>query len=156
MEPVCVAIGVGLVVTLLFSELFGLAAGGMVVPGYVALNLDNPLAIIATLLASLATYGIVRWLSQWIIVYGRRRTVLMILVGFTMGALVRFLPAAALALPGLEGVAAGQMAVIGFIIPGLIAIWIDRQGIVETYSVVLTTSVVVRLVLILCLTELRV
>ena len=156
MDPTSVSIGVGLVVTLLFSELFGLAAGGMVVPGYVALNLHNPAAIIATMAASVATFGVVRFLSQWIIVYGRRRTVLMILVGFLMGALVRLVPAASLSVP-LTAVGAGeQLAIIGFIIPGLRAIWIDRQGIVETFSVVLTTSVVVRLVLILCLTELSV
>jgi hypothetical protein len=39
--------------------------------------------------------------------------------------------------------------VIGYIIPGLIAIWIDRQGLVETLGILLTASTVVRLVLIL-------
>ena len=35
-----------------------------------------------------------------------------------------------------------------FIIPGLIAIWIDRQGLVETFSIMAIASIVVRLVLI--------
>ena len=38
--------------------------------------------------------------------------------------------------------------VIGFIIPGLIALWIDRQGWVETLAPLMTSSVLVRLVLI--------
>ena len=46
---------------------------------------------------------------------------------------------------------------IGFIIPGLIAIWIDRQGIIETLAALITASVVVRLILVLVVgTELRI
>ncbi len=139
-----VAISAGLAVSLVFTEAFGLAAGGMVVPGYVALYLTRPLAVVMTLGAGLATYLIVHLLSSLIIVYGRRRTVLMILIGYLLGALVR------LAAGGPQGFLQGaDLAVIGFIIPGLIAIWIDRQGIVETFASLLTAAVVVRLVLIL-------
>ena len=38
----------GLLVSLLFTELFGLAAGGMVVPGYIALYMTDPLSVVAT------------------------------------------------------------------------------------------------------------
>ena len=150
MDPISVAIGLGLAVTLLFSELFGLAAGGMVVPGYIALCLNNPLCVALTLLAAWLTYLVVRMVSWKVILYGRRRIVLMILVGFLIGALIRVLPLGdAIAWTSMAGAAATGVAVVGFIIPGLIAIWIDRQGLVETVSVLLVTSVVVRLVLIL-------
>lgn len=141
-----VAIGLGLAINLLFSELFGLAAGGMVVPGYVALNLHRPMDVLLTLGAGVVTFFLVHLASLVTIVYGKRRTVLMILVGFLLGSLVRQAPAPVL--ENLTSVGAhGQ--VIGFIIPGLIGIWIDRQGIVETLSVLLTAAVVVRLLLIL-------
>ena len=39
--------------------------------------------------------------------------------------------------------------VIGYVIPGLIAIWMDRQGVIETLAALITSSVVVRLVLML-------
>ena len=39
--------------------------------------------------------------------------------------------------------------VVGYIIPGLIAIWIDRQGLLESICSLLIASVVVRLILIL-------
>ena len=52
-ELLTVAIGVGLAVSLLFSEMFGLAAGGMVVPGYCALFLNRPFNIALTLIAAL-------------------------------------------------------------------------------------------------------
>ena len=36
------SVGIGLALSLFFSETLGLAAGGMVVPGYVALMLHHP------------------------------------------------------------------------------------------------------------------
>jgi poly-gamma-glutamate biosynthesis protein PgsC/CapC len=146
-ELLPLAIGIGLAVSLLFSELFGLAAGGMVVPGYIALALPNPIAVVLTVGAGFATYAIVHALATIAIVYGRRRTVLMIVVGYLVGALVRLLAGEAMDNPTLaetEG-----YTVVGYIIPGLIAIWYDRQGIIATTATLLTASVVVRLTLVL-------
>ncbi len=147
MESLPVAIGIGLAVSLLFSELFGLAAGGMVVPGYIALALSHPIDVILTLATGVLTFAIVHALASIAIVYGRRRTVLMILVGYILGSITR---AFASGLPPEMG--SGQ-AVVGYIIPGLIGIWIDRQGAAETISTLLTAAVVVRLVLLLALGE---
>ncbi len=157
MDVQTISIAMGLVVSLAFSEIFGLAAGGMVVPGYVALFLDKPFTIVLTLAAALATWGIVRLLSRHLIVYGKRRTLLMILTGFLIGGALRALPVDTImevALPGTD--VPWDFSVIGFIIPGLVAIWIDRQGVVETLSALLTTAVVVRLVLILFVVEMLV
>ena len=146
-ELLAIAIGVGLVVTLLFSELFGLAAGGLVVPGYFALYLHQPSVLIITVTAAFLTYIIAKVVSQFSIVYGKRRTVLMILVGY----LVRMLIDAGQLSPSLrmELITHADFTVIGYIIPGLIAIWMDRQGVVETLATLVTASVLVRLVLIL-------
>ncbi len=146
-DPLALAIGIGLFVSLLFSEVFGLAAGGMVVPGYIALHLNRPLDVLLTLAAGLVTYAIVHGLSRFMLVYGRRRTVMMILVGYLLGGGLRL--ASATWMGSLASVP--ELATIGFIIPGLIAIWIDRQGLVETLSSLLIAAVVVRLVLILAL-----
>ena len=43
----------------------------------------------------------------------------------------------------------GSLAVIGNIIPGLIANWMDRQGVVRTIAVVIMTSVIVKLMIML-------
>ncbi len=48
------AIGLGLVASLLFTEAIGFAAGGFVVPGYIALYLDRPYQLLGTVLAALA------------------------------------------------------------------------------------------------------
>jgi poly-gamma-glutamate biosynthesis protein PgsC/CapC len=161
------SIGLGLVVSLLFSELFGLAAGGLVVPGYIALYLTRPIDVAATIGAALLTFFLVRIASTFVILYGRRRTALMILVGYATGALLStalasaFEAAAGPATPSPEhalGLAAAgremvETGVIGYIVPGLIAIWLDRQGVVPTLAALLTSAVVVRFVLILVFPE---
>ncbi len=43
----------------------------------------------------------------------------------------------------------GPWDVVGYIIPGLIALSMDRQGLVETIATLITVSVAVRLVLII-------
>ncbi len=159
MDTFTVSIAIGLVISLLFTEWYGLSAGGMIVPGYLALSLHHPGSIVLTLLAAALTFGSVRLLSRVAIIYGRRRVVMMVLFGFLFGWLLRMLllstgglagnwafspgPPETSALP-LEGV-----CVVGYIIPGLIALWMDRQGWIETWAPLLTSSVVVRLMLIL-------
>ena len=150
MDVQIVAIALGLVITLLFTEAFGLSTGGMIVPGYIALSLHKPLDVMLTLLVALSTYLLVLGVSKFAIIYGRRRIVLTVLTGFLLGSLVRATPAFAatgvdLAHPCPEALC----CVIGFIIPGLIALWIERQGLWETMGPLMTSAVVVRLALIL-------
>jgi poly-gamma-glutamate biosynthesis protein PgsC/CapC len=161
-----VAIAIGLILTLVITEAFGLAAGGLVVPGYMALSLLQPWSFALTVLIALATFVIVRTLAIYIIVFGRRRTALMIVTGYLLGALVNLLigggfiiDAAAMASGnGQGGVSAGQpwffeVSVIGYIIPGLIAVWFDRQGILATLTGLMLTSVLVRLGLVMVMPQ---
>lgn len=137
------AIGLGLVMSLIFSETLGLAAGGMVVPGYLALMIHEPLRIAGTLACALLTLGTIKLLSRYILIYGRRRIVVAVLVGFVFGALSRDL-----LLIQVEG-APLDLRTIGFVIPGLIANWMERQGVLQTLCVMTTTAVLVRLLLML-------
>jgi poly-gamma-glutamate biosynthesis protein PgsC/CapC len=141
-ELLPVAIGIGLAVSLFLSEALGMAGAGLVVPGYIALHLAKPLTVIVTLVAGIAAFGIVQALGSTIIIFGRRRTILMILAGYLTGMIAGRLAG---------GVIGGEemYPVIGFIIPGLIAIWLDRRGVVESICSLITASVVVRLILIL-------
>lgn len=137
------SIGLGLIISLLFSELLGVAAGGMIVPGYVALYLDRPLAVLVTLAVAWMTWMTVRMMSTIMIIYGRRRTVITLLVGFLYGAFFR-------SIGYVETVSlVFDLTLIGYLIPGLIAIWIEKQGLVETFATLITSSVMVRLLLIL-------
>ena len=136
------AIGIGLVVSLIFTEAFGLAAGGMVVPGYIALALAEPWRVAATIVAAVVTFLTVRLMSSFMLLYGRRHLVMVILVGFLYGHLTRvaFQGAGFPEFLSFEGV--------GYVIPGLIAYWMERQGALSTLTSMLTAAVLVRLVLI--------
>ena len=136
------SIGLGLIVSVVFSETLGLAAGGMVVPGYMALMIHAPLRILGTIIVSLLTFYSVKFLSNYMFIYGRRRTVLVILIGFLLGWLSRnffMIP--------LPSGASLEFQSVGFIIPGLIANWMERQGVVQTLSTMIVAAVVVRLLL---------
>ncbi len=79
------AIGLGLVASLLFTEAVGFAAGGFVVPGYIALYLDRPYQVLGTMVAALLTYGCLKLAGRLLLLYGRRTLVLAVLLGFLFG-----------------------------------------------------------------------
>lgn len=136
-------VGLGVVLSLLFQETLGVAAGGIVVPGYVALQLNQPLSLIATFVVSFIVWILLRFISNFVFLFGRRRLVLSILLGFIFGYLSRQLVASHLFPldPGLQA--------IGFVVPGLIANWMERQGIVKTISAVMICSITTRLLVML-------
>lgn len=138
-ELLPLAVGIGLAVGLLFTELFGIATGGLIVPGYMALYLSRPYDIALTLAVGFATYGLVRVFSTFMILYGRRRTALMILIGYILGMIAR----------NWHAMPTGDYDVIGYIIPGLIALWMDKQGVMQTLAAMTIVSVIVRLILML-------
>ncbi len=135
------AVGIGVIISLIFSELLGASAGGIVVPGYIALYLDKPLQILGTLVISLLTWGIIRLISQFTLLFGKRRMVLSILIGFILGWATRIMVVQEITIHQL------QMQSIGYIVPGLIANWFERQGFWKTVSTMGVAAVLVRLVL---------
>ncbi len=144
-DPLTLSVGIGLVIGLFFVEAFGLFAGGMVVPGYIALDIVHPGTVILTLLTAVFINLTIRILSHFVVIYGRRRVSLTVLIAFLMGALMRTVFSSVFMVETLGNV----YSVIGYIIPGLIALSIDRQGLIETVATLLTVSVAVRLVLII-------
>ena len=152
MEWITVSIGLGLIVSLLFTEAFGLSVGGMIVPGYLALHFDQPATVVATISAAIISFAIVRWLSKHAIVFGRRRVVITMLVGFFIGEALRQIfagfPDFALTANPSADVAQASVSVIGFVIPGLIALWIDRTSMLQTLSPLFAASSLVHLTLV--------
>ena len=167
-----VAIGIGLFFTLLLTHTLGLAAGGLVVPGYVALQLTDPLSLAITLLAALMTYLIVKVIASFAIIYGRRQTIIMILTGYLIAGLFDLFIGNLVNWADLQMIAGGdgeqarvgmlestmlmsvmESSIIGYIIPGLIAIWFERQGVLQTLCGLAVTAVLVRLALIFIMPE---
>jgi len=122
------AIGIGIAIGFLFYELVGLSPGGIVVPGYIAVGI------------AILTYYIVNFLSNYLILYGKRRFLSMILISFLVKWLVESFvfqfPAANI-----------ELQSIGYIIPGLLANEMNRQGIIPTLLAMSIVAILVRLIL---------
>jgi len=98
-------------------------------------------------LAALLTYGSVKALGRVVLLYGRRTMVFCVLLGFLFGYLTRY----ALIFNAMLGTGVDMSIVrsIGYIIPGLIAYWMHRQGILATLSTMIMAAFLVRLALVL-------
>ena len=133
-QYVYLAIGVGMLVGLIFSETLGVMGGGLIVPGYFALHLQDFYSVLITFSIGIFTFLLIKFLSNYIIIFGRRRVILSLLNAFLIGLFFRDY---------------FYLEYIGFIIPGLIASWMDKQGIIRTISVVMIESSIVHLFLML-------
>ena len=140
------AIGLGIVISFLFTELVGLYAGGLIVPGYFAIFADQPQRIGMSLVVAVLTYFVLMGISQITILYGRRRFMAAVLVGYILGGLGRLLVAD-------YWTTAYDLRVIGYIIPGLIANDMCKQGVWKTIFSVGIVSVLVKLVLLLIISN---
>ena len=131
-EAIPIAIGIGMFISLFLTETLGITAGGLIVPGYIGLSMFTPSNMVLTFIVSIITIIIIKFLSKFLLIYGKRRLVLSLILGFFFGYLSKIYLA-----PDLSS--------IGNIIPGLIASWMDRQGVSRTISVILITASIVYL-----------
>lgn len=107
----------GVALSLIFSELTGLSPAGLVVPGYIALSLQTPMRVVYTLALAFAAWGIAKLLARFMILYGRRRFAVLILLAFVLDLGVTSL-----------GVLSYDPGVIGVLVPGIIAQEMEKQG----------------------------
>lgn len=119
---------VGVVLSLIFAEKFGINPAGLVVPGYLALIFDQPIMLLSVIIISCLTFFIVNnGISKWVILYGRRKFAAMILTGMVL----KFIFDLIYPLTPFEMV---EVSGIGVVIPGIIANTIQKQGVVITLS----------------------
>lgn len=125
---------VGILLALLYVEILEIYPGGIVVPAYVALHLDHPERILATVAVSLLSLYTYRALARYLIVFGKRRFALLVLLG-ALWSQITFL-----VLPNLLP-AGADIQLIGWIIPGLLANNLEKQRLVPTLASLVTVSV---------------
>ena len=130
---------IGLILAALYVEVMGVYPGGIIVPAYLALFLDQPSRILVTVAAALLSLLSYRFLCRSLILFGRRRFVMLILLGALWGQ------AWFLAAPHLYS-APVELKVIGWVIPGLLANNLERQKFFETLASMFTVSVLVYVV----------
>jgi poly-gamma-glutamate biosynthesis protein PgsC/CapC len=150
-EADLVRVGVitGIVVSTLLYERFHLTTGGAVVPGYLALFVLAPLAIAVTIGTAYVTYRIVNGpLASRMILYGRRKFEVEVLIGLGFVSVVYAFAQVRLGLPPLATAVYG----IGFVLPGLIAHDMFRQGPLKTVAVLAAAIAVVAAILFILVT----
>ncbi len=132
---VYVSLVLGLLLSLMMDEFFGVVPGGMVVPGYLALIFDQWHRLIVIYVISLLTYLLVTHvLPRFFILYGRRKFVACILVGLVLKLLIQFIVPAAF--PEANLFLQGGTVII----PGLLASSYASQGIRFTLPASLLAS----------------
>ncbi|MDR1786228.1 MAG: poly-gamma-glutamate system protein [Spirochaetaceae bacterium] len=123
----------GILLSLACSEGLNLSPGGVVVPGYVALCLNRPLELAVTLGAALAAFFTIKIAGRFFFLFGKRRFALCLLSGLAWGLLFRaFAPA-----PG------AILRIGGFLIPGILASEMTRQGALKTFAAMAAVSAAV-------------
>jgi len=136
------SIALSIILGFLSSEFLGVSAGGLVSPGYLAFFLEQPLRIVSTLALALCTYAVVRLLQRWLILYGRRRFMAAVLISIIGAWWVEKLFFYTNMIPQ-------DMRIIGYVIPGLIANDMTKQGPFKTIAMTMVITVLVRCLLLL-------
>ena len=121
-------IGSAIALSMFFTRRTGMSCGGVITPGLLALSLGDPLKVGLALGAGVVLSFVLGAFVRLTGIYGRERLALSLLLA--LGARVVF--QAFFPIPSLW---------LGWIVPGLIAADIQRQGIVGTVSGAVSVAV---------------
>ncbi|MFN0156225.1 MAG: poly-gamma-glutamate biosynthesis protein PgsC/CapC [Gaiella sp.] len=131
----------GVVASIVLYERTHLTTGSIVVPGYIAVFLIQPLVLLATFANALASWWIVnRLLPRWFLLYGRTKFTVLALISIAIQAgLLKLSPSTGYLwesdIPLLVGA--------GYVVPALVAHDMARQGVKKTLRAVTLAGAVV-------------
>ena len=135
-----VAIALSVLLGFGLYEAFGLLCGGMVSAGYLCMFFEQPLRIVTTLLLAVIVYGLTRLISRYVILYGRRRFMLVIVLSLIFGWVIEQFLLGIAVIPQ-------DIRIIGHVVPGLIANDMYKQGVPRTLVGVVLSAGLVRLLI---------
>lgn len=133
---------IGLIIGFLFYEIVGISPGGVIAPAYFALYIYQPGKIAVTITIAVLVWLIIIILSRWLIIYGRRKLLIALILGFLIKLIFEF------KLPQLSGFQV-DLHSIGYIIPGLIGNEMVRQKPVPTLAALGIVTILIYLTLLL-------
>lgn len=135
-------VSLSVVLSLVCTEFTGLFTGGLVSAGYFAYYFHEPSRLISTAVVAVVICLVVKLLQHVLILYGRRRFALSLVLSLVFVWILEktFF---------LYSNVAVDVRVVGYIIPGLIASDMEKQGILKTLGVLAAIALVIRLVVVL-------
>lgn len=134
------AIGLSIILGFISTELLGLFTGGLVSAGYLAFFLEQPYRVASTLVLSLVVYGLTKLIGKAVILYGRRRFMLTVILGILLGWVYE---SHAYYLNGISQ----DLRIIGYMIPGLLANDMCKQSAWRTVLMAMVCALLIRLIL---------
>ena len=135
-------VALSVLMSFICTEFIGLLTGGLVSAGYLAYFFHEPTRIASTLVIAVVIALVVRLLQHFIILYGRRRFALSLVLSLIS---VWLLDKSAI----LFSSYGMDFRMIGYIVPGLIASDMEKQGILKTLITILAITAVIRLLVII-------
>lgn len=133
---------IGLIIGFMFYEIIGISPGGVIAPAYFALFIHQPDKIAVTIFIAIIVWLILIIASRWLIIYGRRRLLIALILGFLIKLLLEY---KLQSLPGIQI----DLQSIGYIIPGLIANEMFRQKAIPTLAALGIVTIMIYLLLLL-------
>ena len=128
-----------LLVSLIFTEFTNLLPGGIIVPFYFALYLDDPVKIIATVVSSVIAMLAVNLLSRHMILYGRRKFALYLIIGILEKIIFTYFYF------GNSYMFYNLSMTIGYLVSGILGREMEKQGVFKTLGSLTIVVLVIRL-----------
>lgn len=130
----------GIIVSIIFYEITDISPGGIVVPGLMVMYVNQFDKMIYTVIVAIITYLVVKFISRYLVIFGKRRFVILILVSILINFLLQTL---------LHSFSINllSMSIIGYSIAGIIANDMYKQGIKRTLPALAIVLVVLELII---------
>ena len=131
----------GIIVSIIFYEITDISPGGIVVPGLMVMYVNQFDKMVYTVIVAIITYLVVKFISRYLVIFGKRRFVILILVSILINFLLQLL---------LHSFSINllNMSIIGYSIAGIIANDMYKQGIKRTIPSLAIVIVVLELIII--------
>jgi poly-gamma-glutamate biosynthesis protein PgsC/CapC len=136
---------VSLIISIIFSDITNIIPGGIIIPFYFVLHLYDPVKIAATALTSIACVFIIKYLSKYTILYGRRKFTMYIIIGIIIKIIFTYMYL------GNSYMFYNLSMTIGYVVPGVLGRVMERQGIIKTLgslTIVVLIITIIQIVLI--------
>lgn len=129
----------GVLVSIIFYEITHISPGGIIVPGLMAMYINQPARMIYTVVVAIITYFIVKLMSKYFIIFGKRRFALMVIISIVLNLILELIISAA-------SINLISVSLIGYTIAGLIANEISKQGIKRTIPSLVIVMMIIELI----------
>jgi poly-gamma-glutamate biosynthesis protein PgsC/CapC len=131
---------VSLMVSIIFSDITNIIPGGIIIPFYFVLYLYDPVKIAATVLTSIVCVFIIKFLSRYTILYGRRKFAMYLIIGIIIKIIFTYIYF------GNSYMFYNLSMTIGYVVPGILGRTMERQGIILTLGALTIVVLIVAII----------